>query len=255
MTSVRRSALFLCLALASCAPRQPGVALDTGSVPSDRLARLVAERSERVRTLTGRGALAIDAPEFAGTARFELALCRADSALIRIEGPFGLDLATVFITRRGFIAYTSMNNTVTTGSMDGRGLEAAFPVKVPMDRLLEALSGAIPLPTEPPARYVIENDRFLLVYRTPAGTTSYRVDPAELLVTGFTAADTTGAVVLEMTSSKLDAYDGFTLPRRVEVHMPEKETDVVVSFTSLHPNDPAPSFAYSIPRNARRVER
>jgi hypothetical protein len=37
--------------------------------------------------------------------------------------------------------------------------------------------------------------------------------------------------------------------------MPEKESEVVVSFTSLHPNDPAPSFAYSIPRNARRVER
>ncbi len=255
MTAPRCIALVFCLALASCAPRQPGVALDTGSLPSDRLARLVAERAERVRTLTGRGSLMVDAPEFAGTARFELALRRADSALIRIEGPFGLDLATVFVTRRGFIAYTSMNNTVTTGSMDGRGLEAVFPVKIPMDRLLEALSGAIALPAEPPAQYVIENDRFLLVYRTPAGTASYRVDPAELLVTGFTAADTAGAIVLEMNCSKLAAYDGFTLPRRVDLRMPEKESDVVVSFTSLHPNDPAPSFAYSIPRNARRVER
>jgi hypothetical protein len=255
MTAGRYSTLFFCLVLASCAPRQAGVVLDTGSVPSDRLARLVAERAERVQTLTGRGSLMVDAPEFAGTARFELALRRADSALIRIEGPFGLDIATVFVTRRAFIAYTSMNNTVTTGSMDGRGLETVFPVKIPMDRLLEALSGAISLPAEPPVRYVIEDDKFLLVYRTPAGTASYRVDPTELLVTGFTAADTAGTLVLEMNSSKLASYDGFTLPRRVELRMPEKESEVVVSFTSLNPNDPAPSFAYSIPRNARRVER
>lgn len=255
MTAARCSALVFCLALASCAPRQAGVVLDTGSLPSDRLARLVSERVERVRTLTGRGSLMVDAPEFAGTARFELALRRADSALIRLEGPFGLDLATVFVTRRNFIVYTSMNNTVTTGSMDGRGLEGVFPVKIPMDRLLEALSGAIALPAEPPSRYVVENERFLLVYRTPAGTASYRVDPEELLVTGFTAADTAGAIVLEMTSSKLAAYDGFTLPRRVDLRMPDKESEVVVSFTSLSPNDPAPSFDYSIPRNARRVER
>jgi hypothetical protein len=58
-----------------------------------------------------------------------------------------------------------------------------------------------------------------------------------------------------MTSSKLAAFDGFTLPRRVDLRMPEKESEVVVSFTSLSPNDPAPSFDYSIPRNARRVER
>lgn len=255
MTHRHFSVLSLCLAMTACAPREAGVTLDTRAVTPERLSQLVADRSERLQTLTARGTLIMDAPEFSGSARFELALRRADSALIRVEGPFGLDLATVFVNRKGFVAYNSMNNTVTTGSTDGRGLEAVFPVAIPMSRLLEAFSGNITLPGGPPSRYAIDDDRFLLSYRGPRYTESYRVDPGMLLVTGFILADSSGSTILEMRASRLVAYDGFSLPRRVDIQMPAKDSQIVISFSSQQPNDPTPSFAYTIPRNARRIER
>jgi outer membrane biogenesis lipoprotein LolB len=245
----------LCLLLAACAARESGVVLDTRAVAPDLLAQRVAERSGRVQTLTARGTLMMDAPEFSGSARFELALCRTDSALIRIEGPFGLDLATVFVNHKGFVAYNSMNNSVTTGSTDGRGLEAVFPVAIPMTRLLEAFAGNITLPAGVPSRYEVDNDRFLLAYRGPRYTESYWVDPAELLVTAFALTDSSGATILEMRASRLSSFDGFTLPRRVDIQMPPKDSQIVISFSTQKPNDPSPSFAYTIPKNARRLER
>jgi len=255
MIALRWCVPVIGLALVSCAPREAGVTLDTEKVSAEEVTRLVAERAGRIRTFTGRGTLIVDAPEYSGTARFDLAVRRPDSALIRIEGPFGIDIATVVIGRTKYLAYNSMNNTVTTGSLEGRDLETVFPIAVPMDRLIEAVSGSITLPGAAPTRYAVDEECFLLTFRERRGTASYWVDPAELMVTRLTLTDSTGVTVLDVRSSRLVAFDGFSLPRRIDLQIPAKDSQIAISFSSQKPNDPAPSFVYSIPRNARRRER
>ena len=117
------------------------------------------------------------------------------------------------------------------------------------------MPAAVTLPAGNPAHYVVEDGQFVVSFGGSPGTTTYRVDPEALLVTGFVVADSSGATLLEMRSSRLQSYDGFSLPRRVDLRVPAKDSEMVITFTTQRPNDPAPSFVYSIPRNARRVER
>jgi hypothetical protein len=255
MNRATAAVCLLCLVSLSCAPKRTVLLLDTRSVTADRLVELVSERAAKLQTLTGTGSLMFDGPDLSGSASFELALRRPDSALIRLEGPFGIDIATVFLTRSSYTVYNSMANTVTSGSPQMGALRGVLPVDLSVDQLMDAFSGAITIPSGVPLRYEVDGDRFLLAYKQLNGVATYRVDPEQIVVTGFALSDSAGTVIAEMTATRLKEYDGFSLPRSIRLHLPPSDSEIAIAYSRQEPNGPSPSFVFSVPRSARRFER
>src|SRR5512136_2125038 len=95
--------LVLPLLFASCSSSRAPIALDTQKVGAAELLRLVQKNSDRLQSLTGKGNLSFEAPEMAGSAFFSLALKKPDSLLVKLQGPFGIDVGMVFLSRTRFV--------------------------------------------------------------------------------------------------------------------------------------------------------
>lgn len=100
--------------IAACSSSR--VATKEGS-PANAI-RIIHEQDDAIRSLRGYGTVAISSPELSNTASIDVSLRAPDSLRVKIMGPFGITLGTVFATRSHYIAYDAWDNTVQRGSLD-----------------------------------------------------------------------------------------------------------------------------------------
>lgn len=255
-TGLRVAWLALPLLLAACGTTREGLVLDTGLVPADVLIERVSEESEKVRTLAGSGTLTFDSPRLSGAAEFTLALSKPDSLLVKLEGPFGMDVGLLFLDADGYVAYNTMQNEVMAGGADSSALRALIPVPLAPNQIVAAFVGRPPIDPEARIlRYGIDDDRFLLTAQCGTDTCRYWVDPASLAVTLYRRTGRDGRVLLEGEVSNMTSVDDITLPRSITLRAPTRRSTLRIEFAHREINGDAPDFSYTIPANARRRTR
>ncbi|HTY01277.1 MAG TPA: DUF4292 domain-containing protein [Bacteroidota bacterium] len=247
-------AVSLVFLLASCAPRREGIALDTDKTSAAALTTMTRQEDAKVRTLDGRGSISFESPEMSGSAAFTITVRKPDSLLVRLEGPFGIRVGLFFLSRDRFVMYNSMQNTVATGSPTSGTLRSVIPVDLTYEQIFDVFTGSIPLPDhEAPSQYTTDEGLFLLRYHASSLTSSYWLDPDELLVRRFQMTDPSGAVVLEGSSSGSIDQDGMRIARRLSLTMPREGRRVSVAFSRADINADDLSFDYTVPPSARRI--
>lgn len=247
-----RILLLPLVGLLSCAPREQGVLLDTQRTTAARLTELMHAKDRRVKTIAGRGTLSFETPSISGSAGFLLAMVKPDSMLVKLEGPFGLSVGLMFLSRDRFVMYNSFENTVTTGVPTAGALHTVIPVELSYDEAFSAFCGTIALPDMPPSTYSVDDGRFLLTYVDGGRRSSYWIDPELLLVRRFTVVDGGGETIIDARTSGSFEADDASIPRRMVLSMPSTSRQLTVAFSSASLNDGVPSFAYAVPENARR---
>lgn len=242
--------------LPSCAPKPLEVLLDTNAVSSSELVRLVEDRAARIHSMTGKGTVSFDSPEIGGTAGFTLALKKPDSLLVKFEGPFGIDVGTLFLSRERYVIYNTMDNRVVTGVPAGGAMRSVIPFDLTHEQILNSFAGAFEVPGGgEPLSYRIDDERFLLSYSCDAGTCSYWVDPRSLLVTKYERRDAQQQLVMAVNASLLTEQNNITLPRRIVVKFPREGRQLSIYYSSVELNPSHPSFEYTIPDNAHTTVR
>ena len=246
----------LVLGALSCAPTAE-LALDTDATPSAELLRRVLDRSSALLSLTGDGTLTFDAPELSGSAAFSSSLKRPDSLLLVLEGPFGIDVGTVFLSREKYVVYNSMENSVMTGNPAGRSIRSVIPFDLTVNQMFDAFAGIFlpPQADGPPDRYDIDDGRFRLSYACGEERCEYWVDPAALLVTRYRRTSQEGLVILEASCSSLADDNGAVAPRKISIRFPREGRRLSIAYRSLSLNTDDLSFAFSVPPNARTINR
>jgi len=241
---------------ASCAPRPPVLTLDTRTVSAGELILTVRERSGRLHSLSGSGSLAFESPTVAGSAFFSLALRKPDSLLVQVEGPFGIDVGTLFVTRERFVLYNSLQNTVRTGPPDPAMFRRLLPVDLTVEQMMEAFSGvfAIQGSAADVRSYQVDGDRFRLVTACGGGECTYWIDPATALVTAYRQTDGTGRVLVDATASALEEDGAVVAPRRIRISLPSTGRRVSVAYSRMVINDPEPAFDFTVPSNAEVIQ-
>ena len=243
--------------LLSCAPKRSEVLLDTKATDANTLIALVQEHQNALLSVVGKGTVTFESPEIAGTAAFELALKKPDSLLVTFEGPFGIDLGTLFISPEKYLMYNSMENKVVTGVPSTAAIRSIIPFDLTLDQVVAAFSGSFPFPSDPQSiqTYSIDDDMFLLSFRCGSRTCRYWVDSRYVLVTKYEMRDEHDALIMDSVSSSFVEDGKARAPKRIRIRFPAQERQLSVSYSSITLNDPSPSFAYSIPSNARTIVR
>ncbi len=244
------------LTLPACSPRHAEFALNTAAVPAATLVKRVEANEDRLRSMVGRGSMTFETPEVGGSAYFELSLKKPDSLLVRFEGPFGIDVGTLFLSRQKFVMYNSMENSVVTGVPSTRAIRSVIPFDLTYDQVLSAFAGSFPFTDarNEPLLYTIDDDCFLLSYRCGAHVCRYWIDPDWLLVTRYEVDDSLG-VVMEASASHMTDDDGASAAGQITVRFPAERRQISIYYSSLELNAENPSFAFSIPSNARTIIR
>ena len=245
------------ISLASCAPKKMELLLDTDQVsPADLLA-MVQSGGKKLHSISGRGSVSFESPEIAGSAFFSVSLKKPDSLLVKLEGPFGIGMGMLFMDREKYLLYNGMENRVIQGVPDGSTFRSVLPIDLTHTQLLEAFSGVFTVSgsAEEVLEYIIDDDRFRLLLPCGTDTCIYWIDPASLLVTRYVRKNSAGATIVDAVSDVILEQDNTFAPRRITVVFPEAQRRVSVFYKSLHINDPDPSFAFSIPRDAEIIYR
>jgi hypothetical protein len=242
---------------ASCSVRPPVLTLDTHMVSAGELIATVRERGSLLHSLSGSGSLAFESPAMAGSAFFTLSLRKPDSLLVQLEGPFGIDVGTLLLTRERFLLYNNLENTIRTGPPDPAIFRSVLPVELTIDQVMEAFSGVFTIQGSlaDVRSYDVDGDRFRLVIACGSGECTYWVDPETAMVTAYRQTDGAGRVLVEATAGSLAEDGAVVAPRRVRISLPSSGRRVSVAYTRLIINDPEPSFAFTIPPSAEVIER
>ncbi len=243
----------LAIVLASCAPEPVTTSLDPSTATPAQVRAAMTALDTRLSTLHGRGNLTFESPEMSGSASFDVTLRRPDSLLVELEGPFGIQVGTFFLSRDRFVMYNSLQNTVQSGAPNSESLASIIPVKLTPDQVISTFAGTFPMPGSGPESSKLDDGYVLQQFRVPSGRQYFWIDRETLLVRKFRLDDETGAVVLEGETSGVIARDGARIPRRITVSLPRQERRMVIAFSSADLNTDRISFSYTVPSSARPV--
>ena len=250
-------ALILLLLLSSCAPKRSEISLDTERVAASTLISLVEANERKVQSIVGRGIVSFESPRVAGSASFELSMKKPDSLLAVFEGPFGIDLGLLFLSRQKYVMYNSIENTVVTGVPNAGAIRSVIPFSLAYDQILSAFSGffAIPSDLDNLRTYTVNEGQFLLSFTHADSTRNYWVDPAYLRVSRYEVLDSQQQLLLEVRCSNFIDQDEVNVPKRISIVFPLEERNISLYYSRVRLNDPNPAFDFSIPPNARTVVR
>lgn len=250
--------LFLLVLLPSCAARRAEVVTNSGRSTAGAIVGELRSQRARLATLTGRGELTFESPDRSGSAFFRVSLRRPDSLLVRLQGPFGMEVGSLLLTPSGFLFYNAVENSVRSGDLRDSRFRSLIPVAMEQTELADLFAGQLPLPRDTAALVLSRSpDEITLVEprKDGPGHTRYTIDADDLTVTKVEILDNAGDVVGEAEALDFREIDGIPLPRRIRAAMGGRDQSLALYFTSQSVNGPSPSFHVTIPSSARRSTR
>jgi len=246
-----RPALLLAAGAAGFSCSTHTAVTDVNAVPVEVLATRVRARDAGLASMAGRGSVAFESPDQAGSAFFELALRKPDSLLITLRGPLGIGAGFLFLSRTRYVMYTSMDNRVATGVPSAAAIRSVIPLDLTFDQIMDAFTGGFPVPATAPLRYTVDDGKYLLVYPKGEGTESFWIDPEYDLVVRYELHNAAGGILMQAESSQIVTQDRSCAPRHVTVDFPDEGRHLSIHYSTLDLNAEDLSFAYSVPAGAR----
>ncbi len=245
------------LIITSCSPKTAGVALDTDAISPHELVSRVQENSSKLTTLAGNGTLSFESRTASGTGWFSAVLKRPDSLLVQVEGPFGIDVGTLFLSKESYLVYNSLENHVVTGIPSSQSIRAVVPFDLTHEQILSAFAGMFTGPPRggSPLEFTVDEDEFLLSYQCGDDVCQYWINPEYLLVARVRRKNLENDVLMDAQCELFVEEDGVTAPKRITIKFPRDNREILIAYSSLHLNVAEPSFAFSIPDNARKTIR
>jgi outer membrane lipoprotein-sorting protein len=240
--------------LSGCASRTM-VSLANRRVSSEEIHQAVRINQSRIHSMNGEGKFTIETPELAQTATFSLNLQKPDSVMLRIEGPFGIEVGAAIVTRNEFTFYNSLQNKVFSGPTNAENLNRVLRFNVTFEDLVQLFSGGAFFQDDATndGEISLDDDHFLLTYSQGNANRKYWIDPSSLLITKVQHTDGDGKLVFEQRFGQHRPVGGAFIPHFLQLTQPKERRRVSIVYSELELNTPAPQFTLNIPGNAERI--
>lgn len=247
-------ALVVSIAFLAVAGCSAGSGYADRSVSPAFIENAILTNHNRVQSLLGSGTISIETPEIAQNVSFELTLRKPDSVMVRIEGPFGIDLGLALLTRREFFFYNSMDNRLLSGPTTAANLARVLRIQMEFDDLLSLFSGGTVLSGDlgRPAALEIVDDEYVLIYNHQLGSRRYHVDPRSYQIIQIQHLDREGDVLAEQTFGKFLTIDGIVVPQLVRALMRPERRRLSIAYSDLSVNPSILRFDFDVPSDAER---
>lgn len=245
--------LFLTSLALSCSPRTSGIDLTRTS--SEGIIHAMQMNRRHVSTFQANGSISIESREFTGTASITVAIKLPDSILIKIEGPFGIDIGSMLLTKERFTYYDSHANRVITGSSTSRNIRSILKVDLTFTGVMDVLSGATSLwrESEPPDSVSVDDDYLLFLFKKGPMRARYWIDPEKSVVIRYeTDEDETGQI-LEIRYKRFSQFNTAILPRSISILAQRENRGLFLYYDDVEINKPVLDFTFVIPQNAKRI--
>jgi len=241
---------FLAALEIACSSAKP---LDLSRTTPEEILQRVRLNQDAVSTLQASGAISIESAEFSGTGSISVSLKRPDSLLIKIEGPFGLDIGSMLLTEERFIYYDSYSNRVVTGATTKKNIRNLLRVDLSFSDVMDLISGATSLTRQavPPDSMAVDGRDLVLYFHNASSTERYRVDPERSVVTRYEVFGDNDEPILLTRFGKFSRIENTMLPHSIRVLA--RQRGLSLHYDEITINKPRLDLSISIPENARRI--
>lgn len=240
----------------SCSPA-PRVTLDTDRVTPVQLVRDVQQNHVKKTSIQARGSISIESSEFSNSGNFTMDMEHPDSLIVRLRGPFGINVGTVFLSHNNFVFYNSMANEAIIGAPQTDILRTFLRMDVGVNDIMDLFMGSSrALFYEPrrPDEYTIDGDQYLLVFRSRDTIRRYWIDPYYKAISRVVYSSADDRPLYEERYDRFTEIDDIVMARSIRVVSHEERASFSVSYSQIDLNAKDLSFTYSIPGSARIIE-
>jgi len=242
--------------LIGCSP-SPRVTPDTDRVTPAQLVRDVQANHGKKTTLKARGSISIESRDFSNSGNFNVDLKHPDSLLVRLRGPFGLNVGTVFLSQNDFVFYNSMSNEAVVGAPETDILRSFLRMDIGVDDIMNLFLGssrALFNETRRPDEFTVDGDQYLLVFRSRDSVRRYWIDPYYKVISRVVQSNADDRPVFEERYDRFTETDGMIIARTIRVIQHQERASFSISYSRIDLNTDDLTFSYSIPSNARVIE-
>lgn len=222
----------------------------------DQLKSLVNANSKKLHTLDADGEIAIESPNLSNTGTITVSIRKPDSVFTKLEGPFGVDVAHVLITRNNFIYYNVMDNKVITGPSTQRNLGIIMRIKMDFDDIVNAFSGKFTFSEDTLSNVKIarSGDNYLVTINTDDEIKKYWINSDAFYVTKLGTYDKNGNVKIEILYENFYQSDDIFFPKKITVNRPKENQNIWLTYSREKFNGDKLTFKLKIPKSARRID-
>ena len=242
------------IALVGCRTTSP---LNPGdrSISYSEVQEITHRHHAYIHSMMGKGQISIETPEIAQSGSFILTLQKPDSVLINLQGPFGIKVGSVLITRTEFLFYNSLENKLITGLSSRENLNRILHVQLNFDDLLYLFVGGTFLESDlhAPDETHIEDNQFVFIFSSLKTSRRYWIDPTTLYIQKIQFLDQSGKLALEQIFSDFEDVNGFTMPYTIRIIQPKARQRLTFTYSEILVNTEKLHFTFTIPSNAERI--
>ena len=241
-----------CLTLAPRADTDPATARILPELTAAQIADRLPEFPTALRELYAETDVAVASPEENGRFAARISYRRADSTLIRVRFPLGVEGARVLITSDSAFVYDRIEGVLIAGTPEA--ISAALPVAVAATDLIDTAFGFVaPAST---AGWSATSDSIRYRLTSPDGRTELTVDPDIWRVVNVTLRDAAGMILEQRWYTNFSQFNETLLPQRMSLSRPPEDTRLTMALRALRTDPAGLSFDLNVsPGVERRIIR
>ena len=227
----------------------------TESILIGELKKKVNDNSRMIESCEAYGNISFDSPEMSNSGFLELKVKMPDSIYIKIEGPFGLDIAAALITPDNFIYYNVQENKVITGSSTEANINAVLKFKLGFKDLVNTFCCSFIFDEEPGDTIEAQrgDNMYFLSKNREIGSQKFYVLPSNYMVNKYNITDNTG-LILEVKYSSFSYTNKIQFPSQIKIKKPFEKQTVWVSYESVELNNKNIKFRMRYPGSAKIIK-
>lgn len=215
----------------------------------------VNNNSMKLTSLDAEGEISIDSPNLSNTGSITASINKPDSIFIKLEGPFGIDLANLLITRNDFVYYNVQDNRVIKGPSNQKNLGLIMRVKLEFDDILNSFSGRFSFNDENynDINVTSEEDNYIVTLSLGNEIRKYWVDKDNFYVTRLKTMDSNGGTIIEIIYEDFYEKDDIYFPKKISINRPKEKQNIWLTYYKEKFNNNKLTYKIKIPKSAKLV--
>lgn len=244
--------IFIMLLIYSCTSSDTNSSID---ITFTELRKRVNANAEKLKSLDADGEISIDSPQLSNTGSITVSINKPDSVFTKLEGPFGIDVAYLLITRNNFVYYNVMDNKVIRGLSTPENLGIIMRIKATFDEIMNAFSGKFSFISEgyEDTKISMEENNYVVKLNTGNEIKKYWIDSENYYVRKVGTYDIKGITRIEIVYQNFFERDNIYFPKNISISRPKENQNIWLTYFREEFNNNRLNYKMKIPKSAKQI--
>jgi hypothetical protein len=213
--------------------------------------------ANKLLSLDAEGNLTIETKDMNNSGSFTLSIVKPDSLYLYLQGPLGISIAQILLTRKDFIYYNIRDNIVYKGPSSRKNIRIVMKVDMDFDEVMNAFSGkSFFKDTNSVNDSLVTEDNNYVITSPDSANKEIRkfwINSDNYYVTKFIKLNNVRKETLIIEYSDYYKTESIYFPNTINISKPLDKQYIWLNYTSKSFNNEKLDYKLKIPKSARII--